>query len=225
MSPTTACSREPARAPPAARPCARSRSTPIGWTRWRRRSPITTCGPTWSTKPVTWLIRVADQAARVYANAEAILHLDLARRRLSGSPKGPERDRRMIEIALRQAHSLYFLGRFRESVDVLLPRRRGSRASPIRALGAAGPSGSRTCTAGSGDQRRAAASARRAIEVAEQVGDEITRAKAHGLLALEGALVREGRRGHRARSRGHRRPAPPPRPGDGISEWRTSTSR
>jgi tetratricopeptide (TPR) repeat protein len=38
-----------------------------------------------------------------------------------------------------------------------------------------------------GDQRRAAASARRAIEMAEKASDEVTRAKAHGVLALEGA--------------------------------------
>src|SRR5207245_3945540 len=69
---------------------------------------------------IRWLIRVAELAARVYANAEAILHLDLAHRRLERLGEGRERDRRMIDVALRQAHSLYFLGRFRESVDVLL---------------------------------------------------------------------------------------------------------
>ena len=70
---------------------------------------------------VTWLVRAAERAARVYANAEAILHLDLAARRLQRLPEGDERDRRMLDVALRHAHSLYFLGRFRESVDVLLP--------------------------------------------------------------------------------------------------------
>ena len=70
---------------------------------------------------VTWLLRAAERAARVYANAEAILHLDLAMRRLQRLPEGEDRDRRMLDVALRHAHSLYFLGRFRESVDVLLP--------------------------------------------------------------------------------------------------------
>ena len=43
---------------------------------------------------VTWLTRAADRAARVYANAEAILHLDLAARRLQRLPESPDRDRR-----------------------------------------------------------------------------------------------------------------------------------
>ena len=37
-----------------------------------------------------------------------------------------------------------------------------------------------------GDQRRAAASAERAIEAATEAGDQATLGKAHGLLALEG---------------------------------------
>jgi DNA-binding winged helix-turn-helix (wHTH) protein len=70
---------------------------------------------------VAWLVRAAERAARVYANAEAILHLDLAARRLQRLPEGKDRDRHMLDVALRHAHSLYFLGRFRESVDVLAP--------------------------------------------------------------------------------------------------------
>src|SRR5205823_1086203 len=62
---------------------------------------------------VAWLTRAADNAARVYANAEAILHLDLARRRLERLPEGLARDRLTIDVALRHAHSLYFLGRFK----------------------------------------------------------------------------------------------------------------
>jgi tetratricopeptide (TPR) repeat protein len=135
---------------------------------------------------VTWLIRVAAQAARVYANAEAILHLDLARRRLERRPEGVDRDRRMIEIALQHAHSLYFLGRFRESVDVLLREEAQLARVGDPALVAAWSFWLAHMYSRLGDQRRAVASARRAIEVADAVGDEITRAKAHGLLALEG---------------------------------------
>ena len=70
---------------------------------------------------VTWLTRAADRAARVYANAEAILHLDLAARRLQRLPESPDRDRGLVNVALRHAHSLYFLGRFKDSIDVLQP--------------------------------------------------------------------------------------------------------
>jgi hypothetical protein len=65
---------------------------------------------------MTWLIRAAVQAARVYANEEAILHLDLARRRVERLPESSRRDRWALEIALQQTHFLYFLRRWKESV-------------------------------------------------------------------------------------------------------------
>jgi tetratricopeptide (TPR) repeat protein len=135
---------------------------------------------------VKWLTKAADRAARVYANAEAILHLDLAARRLQRLPEGPDRDRWMLRVALQHAHSLYFLGQFRDSIEVLLPHE--ARLARLRdpALSAAysfwlGHMYSRV-----GDQRRATDNARRAIEAATIVGDEATIGKAHGLLALEG---------------------------------------
>jgi len=86
---------------------------------------------------VTWLVRAADRAARVYANAEAILHLELAARRVQRLAEGEDRDRLTIDVALRHAQSLYFLGRFRESVDVLLPHEaRVSRLNDDRTGGA-----------------------------------------------------------------------------------------
>lgn len=135
---------------------------------------------------VTWLIRAADRAARVYANAEAILHMDLARRRLERLPPGAGRDRRMLDVALRHAHSLYFLGRFRESVDVLQPH-----AAPLTRLDDPGLTAAYCFWLAHmysrlGDQRRAADSAYRAIDAATSAGDWATLGKAHGLLALEG---------------------------------------
>ena len=135
---------------------------------------------------VTWLVRAAERAARVYANAEAILHLDLAARRLQRLPEGPERDRRMLDVALRHAHSLYFLGRFRESVDVLLPHE--ARLSRLADAGLSGAYAFWLAHMYSrlGDQRRAAENAHRAIEAATEAGDNATLGKAHGLIALEG---------------------------------------
>jgi DNA-binding winged helix-turn-helix (wHTH) protein/tetratricopeptide (TPR) repeat protein len=135
---------------------------------------------------VTWLVRAAERAARLYANAEAILHLDLAARRLQRLPEGAERDRRMLDVALRNAHSLYFLGRFRESVEVLQPHEaRVTRLDDAAVTGAyafwLAHMFSRL-----GDQARAEASARRAIAAATSAGDQRTAGKAHGLLALEG---------------------------------------
>ena len=135
---------------------------------------------------VTWLMRAADQAARVYANTEAILHLELAARRLQRLPEGPDRDRRMLEVALRQAHSLYFLGRFRESVDALIPHAARLARLNDPALGARYSFWLAHMFSRLGDQRRAAESAHAAIDASTRAGDPATLGKAHGLLALEG---------------------------------------
>ncbi len=135
---------------------------------------------------VRWLIRAADRAARVYANAEAVLHLDLAARRLQRLPEKPDRDRRMLDVALRHAHSLYFLGRFRESVEVLLPHEARLARLNEPALTAAYSFWLAHMHSRLGDQRRASDNAARAIEAATRAGDEETLGKAHGLLVLEG---------------------------------------
>jgi class 3 adenylate cyclase/tetratricopeptide (TPR) repeat protein len=135
---------------------------------------------------VTWLIRAADQAARVYSNEEAILHLDLARRRVERLPEGAERDRRALEIALQQAHSLYFLGRWKESVEELLSHE--ARAARLNDAGLTamlffwlGHMYTRL-----GDQRRGAECAYRAIDAATRAGDDSILGKAHGVLSQVG---------------------------------------
>jgi tetratricopeptide (TPR) repeat protein len=135
---------------------------------------------------VTWLIRAADRAARVYANAEAILHLDLARRRIERLPDGPGRDRRELDVALRQAHSLYFLGRWKESVEILLPH-------GARLVGLNDPGLTATYSfwlahmyTRLGDQRQAAEQAHRAIDAGIGAGEAAMVGRAHGVLALEG---------------------------------------
>lgn len=135
---------------------------------------------------VRWLIRAADRAARAYANAEAVLHLDLAARRLQRLPEGPDRDRRMVDVALRHAHSLYFLGRFRESLEVLRPHEVRLARLNEPALTAAYSFWLAHMHSRLGDQRGATDNAARAIEAATLAGDEETLGKAHGLLALDG---------------------------------------
>jgi DNA-binding winged helix-turn-helix (wHTH) protein/tetratricopeptide (TPR) repeat protein len=135
---------------------------------------------------VVWLMRAAGRAARVYANAEAILHLDLAARRLQRLPEGADRDRRMLDVALGHAHSLYFLGRFRDSVDVLLPHAARVARLDDPARSAAFSFWLAHMVSRLGDQRRAAVYAHSAIDSATRAGDQATLGKAHGLLALEG---------------------------------------
>ena len=135
---------------------------------------------------VTWLMRAADQAAAVYANAEAILYLDLAARRLERLPEGSDCDRRILQVALRHAHSFYFLGRFRESVDILLPHEARVARLNDQALAATYSFWLAHMYSRLGDQRRAGDGARRAIAAATAVGDRTTLGKAHGVLSLEG---------------------------------------
>src|SRR5256885_14246972 len=95
-----------------------------------RRPPRSTLFPYTTLFRSRWLTRAADRATRVYANAEAILHLDLAARRLQRLPEGPDRDRWFVQVAIQQAHSLYFLGRWRRSEERRVGKECRSRWSP-----------------------------------------------------------------------------------------------
>ncbi len=70
-------------------------------------------------KAVTYLSRLAEKAARSYAHAEALTALQEALSHVEHLLGGGQ-DRLVLELTLRQAHSLYYLGRFPESVELLL---------------------------------------------------------------------------------------------------------
>lgn len=139
-----------------------------------------------SDKAVTYLVRVADKAARVYANSEGIAHLEQALEHLHRSPDTLERDRRILEVALRHAHSLYFLGRFRESVNLLLEHQ--SRLARVDDATISGRYfawlGHMYCRLG--DPNTTTESAEQAITQALRAGDDVALGRAHGVLALEG---------------------------------------
>ena len=69
-------------------------------------------------KAFTYLVRFAENAARKYAHEDALSALREALRHLDGVP-AQDRDRAWLETALRLAHSLYFLGRFPETLRLL----------------------------------------------------------------------------------------------------------
>jgi tetratricopeptide (TPR) repeat protein len=128
---------------------------------------------------------MADKAAR-YANEEALVHLRDALVHLDRLPADHERDRLTVEVALRQAFSLYFLGRFEQSVDTL--RRERDR---LEELGDASLSGRyhfwlAHMLSRLGNPDLAQQSARRAIDEANRCGDAATLGTAHRLLCLEG---------------------------------------
>src|SRR5262249_30278843 len=70
-------------------------------------------------KAVEYLTRFAEKAARGYAHAEAVTAL---REALSHAEHLPaeERDRRALDLVIRLAHPLYLLGRFQDTLDLLL---------------------------------------------------------------------------------------------------------
>jgi tetratricopeptide (TPR) repeat protein len=70
-------------------------------------------------KAVDYLTRAADKAAGIYAHAEAIAAIEDARRHAEQLP-AERRDSVVVALAVRQAHSLHFLGRRQEIVDLLL---------------------------------------------------------------------------------------------------------
>jgi predicted ATPase len=83
---------------------------------------------------VIWLIRAADQAARMYANTEALLHLDLAKRRVERLTEGPARDRLTMDVALRRAFILTTVGRHKECLELLRAHASLQKCVPVAAL-------------------------------------------------------------------------------------------
>ncbi|PYN04311.1 MAG: hypothetical protein DME07_03835 [Candidatus Rokuibacteriota bacterium] len=146
-------------------------------------------------KAVAYLTRVADKAARVYANAEALTHLTEALAHVQRLPEGFQRDRMLLDVAQRRAFSLYFLGRFAESVECLLEHR--ERLDRLGDAALAGPYYFWLAHMYSrlGRSELAVQCARRAIDEGSRCGDDATVGKAHGLLALEGHWSGDARDG------------------------------
>jgi DNA-binding NtrC family response regulator/tetratricopeptide (TPR) repeat protein len=135
-------------------------------------------------KAVRYLTRQADKAARRYAHLEAVTALRAARAHVAGP--GEAEDARRIELVLREAHSLSFLGRFAETRDLLLGER--DRLEGLGSPALAGPYHFWLSHTASylGDHVEAEESATRALEAARRIGDEATMGKAYVVLAQEG---------------------------------------
>jgi hypothetical protein len=77
-----------------------------------------------SAKAIEYLTRFAEKAARGYAHAEAVTALQealvQARARQTAASPTVVQDRLILDLVLRLVHSLYFLGRFQETLDLLL---------------------------------------------------------------------------------------------------------
>jgi DNA-binding NtrC family response regulator/tetratricopeptide (TPR) repeat protein len=135
-------------------------------------------------KGVTYLARLADSAAASYAHAEAVDALAEARVLAADLPPGAASQRRLVELALRQAHSLHFLGRFNSALDVLR-----AQEPLVASLDAAGAGHyhfwlARTLSV-LGDRDATHVHVQQALALAEQAADTATVGKASFLLAFE----------------------------------------
>jgi tetratricopeptide (TPR) repeat protein len=70
-------------------------------------------------KAVDYLVRSADRAARSHAHAEAAAAFHQAIVRVVRSADSPARDELVTDLIIREAHSLHFIGRFKDAVDLL----------------------------------------------------------------------------------------------------------
>jgi class 3 adenylate cyclase/tetratricopeptide (TPR) repeat protein len=136
-------------------------------------------------KAVEYLVASADKAARIYANADAVTLLEQALVHAERLP-ADTRHRSILTIVLRMAHSLYFLARLGDTLDLLLRHR--DEVEHLHDAALAGQFhfwlGHTYSYLSRNDDAREAAY--RALDQAGRAGDEATLGKAHYLIARIG---------------------------------------
>ncbi len=135
-------------------------------------------------KAVEYLTRFAEKAAGIYAHADAVKALEEA---LGHAEQLPieERDRRLLNLAVRQAESLHFLGRRQEIMDLLLRHQ-----ERIEQLGDPSLAGQYYFWLGwahawLGHRAEATQTLSRSLQEATRSGDEALMGRVHRALALE----------------------------------------
>jgi class 3 adenylate cyclase/tetratricopeptide (TPR) repeat protein len=145
-------------------------------------------------KAVFYLDRVADRAASVYAHEAAVRALEEALVHAERLP-AETRDRRRLEVVLRLADSLYYVGRSTRIVELCLQHEPTvDRLGDARLAGRFQVILARTYSL-LGRQADAADAARRALTFAEESGELATAGNAHFTLAFEAYCVGDSRRG------------------------------
>jgi tetratricopeptide (TPR) repeat protein len=135
-------------------------------------------------KAVEHLTRSAETAAHRHAHAEAMAALQEADRLLEHLPAG-ERDRRHLDLVLRQCDILYFLASPTAIVELLQGERAYLERVPAPDLAARYHFQLARAYSLLGARERADEAARRAVEAATRSGDHVTRGQAHYVLARE----------------------------------------
>lgn len=138
-----------------------------------------------AAKATEYLIRFAEKAARIYAHADAARALEEALHHVERLPT-EEQDRRILEIVLRLAHSLYFLGRVPATRELLLKHQ--ERLQRLQDPELAGPYYFWLAHTYSylNDYEKAILNAQRALVEGEVYGDRSTMGKAYYVLARLG---------------------------------------
>jgi class 3 adenylate cyclase len=137
-----------------------------------------------TVKATEYLARFAEKTAGMYAHADAVQALEQALVHAERLPV-EQRERRCLELVVRQAESLHFLGRRQDIVDLLLRQQERIERSgdPLIAgqyyfwLGWA--------YAWLGQRAQAARNLSRSLEEATRSGDEALVGRVHRALALE----------------------------------------
>ncbi|MBI2466702.1 MAG: AAA family ATPase [Candidatus Rokubacteria bacterium] len=135
-------------------------------------------------KAVEYLTRFAEKAAGMYAHADAAKALEEALVHTEQLPIDG-RDRRLLELVLRRAESLHFLGRRQEIVDLL--RQQHERVERLADPSLAGQHyfWLGWAHAWLGHRVEAAQNLSRSLQEATRSGDEALMGRVHRILALE----------------------------------------
>ena len=135
-------------------------------------------------KAVQYLSRFAEKVAGIDAHAEAVAALEEARAHAERLP-AEEQDRRLIDLVVREAHSLHFLGRRQETVTLLLHHR--NRLERLQEPSLAGQYyfWLGFAHAWLGHRVEAAEALGRSLEEAMRSGDEALMGRVHRALAVE----------------------------------------
>jgi class 3 adenylate cyclase/tetratricopeptide (TPR) repeat protein/DNA-binding XRE family transcriptional regulator len=139
-------------------------------------------------KAVEYLARFAAKAARIHAHADAARALEEALEHAARLP-AEQSERRLVELAVLLAASYYFLGRFRDTVELLEQHR--VQVEQLGDPGLAGRLMFELAHAHShlGNYNQAVDCCERAIAAADQAGDQATQGKAHYVLCKESMWV------------------------------------
>jgi tetratricopeptide (TPR) repeat protein len=138
-------------------------------------------------KALEYMTLFASKAASLHAYDEAVRVLQEAQRHLQGLPVG-ERERRRLDLVLRQAAEMMPLGRLKEILELLLPERK-----TVEQLGDPTLSGHYhfvlSHTYSFLDRERSTQHAEQAIAEVQRCSDNIIKGKAHCVLGQDGPFA------------------------------------